>query len=543
MLSGPGIVVIPDEGGAISAPLTLTEVQAERLGSDIDPRAGVAGGTLDKLAPLPAGAPPMSYLLAGWVKSSGSTSAAQARTWMGDADWTRAPELTYPWAVVALFVADMARAADAEMPPLPAGDASATTTGSQPAARGMPLTALHASGPCSAVTQFIAGTIKGLFDALRITPTTATGLFASIANTFATIWNVAVGIAQGIVQGLVQVITQKIFDAIRLALGALGVATQVLSYFSDQRLKVEVGPPDGASEYRFAVGTEADITGTFTATAPSLTGSWPPELVDCATTAGAPLPELIAPGGSANWVAIVNPQLITPSELAGTVESDRTAIFKFSTGHESEETAKGDKVFEPVQVHVRIPRKEVASFLELARNQVTNAKSMLLAQIPSEQLQQAADDVYKQTIDKSLDQLQAAANDEIGSIFGLEGDGMIVVSHHQPPDTTTSSSPPVPAPPPGGSVSGQSNKDKFCQILTTPSPAINSGIVAMGQAGLARMAELTPYAPDQLLDDIAAATTAYQAAAAGDYNGLAAAATALATAIENMYAYCGLKAP
>src|SRR4029077_21281244 len=70
---------------------------------------GLLGRDLDATAPLPADAPPMSYLLAAWASSFQSPAAAQARRLLGAQDFKHPRTVVFPSLAVFLFVSDLAR--------------------------------------------------------------------------------------------------------------------------------------------------------------------------------------------------------------------------------------------------------------------------------------------------------------------------------------------------------------------------------------------------------------------------------------------------
>lgn len=441
-----GISIVGDETEVIAAaspasPLQLTVDQATRLMVDTAAGGGVLGADLDSVAPLEAGAPPMSYLVAAWVSQGSSAGAAAARTLMTDDDWTLAPQIRYPWAVVAMFVNDVAAAEQATAEQAAAEQAAAEQATAEqaglrrPSATVAQLSAAPA-GPCSTVTNFLSTEFNRLFDALKIDPGAGSN---AVVGALAFLGNAALGLAKSAVQGLVAVITAPVLAVIKAGVAVLGVATLVVSFFKNQSLQVTLEPSNALSVdvYRFSVGAEAPVRGQFVARVNDLTSEFPPALVDCANAAGAPMPKLIEPGADAIWSVSNDFGVITPGPLNTKVGADLAARLDFSTGNESEETAKGEVTFDPAVASVRIPRQAVDAFLGFARAQVAAAKNALINQVPAGPARDAATVAATQFIDPTLNRLNAEIAGQVGGVFSLTGTAPVVVKHHSPPETTT----------------------------------------------------------------------------------------------------------
>jgi hypothetical protein len=539
--AGIQIVKTEDEPAQRDRVIRITEVQARRLVADVGPGAGVLGRDIDSVAAMPAGAPPTSYLVAAWVSTGSSTAASTARGWMGDQNWKDAPNLHFPLAVVAMFVSEMTTLTNREMPADGAADPS--TASSEPASSiaqsGFRFVPAHRSlAPCSIVTGFLASVIQGLFGALRITPSSGSGIFDFLASTLATVWNVAVGLAQGVVEGLVQSLTAPVFQAIRLAVGALGVATIVVSYFKDQTLTVDLAVPQtDPGQYPFAVGASPDVTGSFVAKGRELTGDWPPALIDCAKTAGAALPELLKPGIPATWT-VDDGGVIVPGSLTGVVDADRKATLSFATGRESEEEAKGNSVIGDAIATVKIPRREVSDFLALASAQVAGARAQLLGAVPAGPARTAADSLFASTIDPTTKRITDEISGAVGGLFTMSGSAIVVVLHHTPPDTTTSS--PSTSVPPDTSDPGDFCR-QYKELLDWNAANPPGDVTAWANEIVRRLDALRPAAPSQLVADVDIELGVYTAvAAAADIRVLIERTLPLQGAAMRIGAYCGL---
>ncbi len=327
-LTGGGIVVVDSEsdvGTPRPGSIVVVRARADRMLAEVQGKGGILGADIDALAPLPDGAPPMSYFVAAWISQADSPGAKTAAEWMGQQDWTHSSDVVFPMAVVALFSADALQHLDAELPPA-AGSASDS-------ARAMGATIVpaaftqEASGQCTEVTDFLGRTLTAIFDALRISPSSIAGLPPVLSATvgfFAGLWNSAVSFAEGVVKGLVKTLTAPIVAALKIGLGALSVATVVVSYLRTWTLTVSTlrrwtPTPTGSRSM-------PSLTSTVSS-APAhrrLADDWPAALRDCANVAGVPLPQLLAPGSEATWTIEHNDGVVAIDKLQTVVESDRT---------------------------------------------------------------------------------------------------------------------------------------------------------------------------------------------------------------------------
>ncbi|OGO59114.1 MAG: hypothetical protein A2V85_16975 [Chloroflexi bacterium RBG_16_72_14] len=562
-LTAAGITVVDDEAQAGTGRLLLTWVQAQRLAENLD--WGVVGADLDALRPAEPGMVPLSYLIAGWLSAARTPASEMASSWMGlptaDIDWTMAPHVRFPMAVVSLFVADMARLIDEHLPRDTTGGARAQSgvmlaafrpLAGEAASGSVGVIVAAADGPCSTVTTFLASAINGLFGALRLSvPASGGGFFSDVARVLATVWNTAVSYAQRVVQGLVDKITAPVFEAIRIGVGVLGVATIAISYLEDQKLTITVDPAQtGPDTYRFAVGPEADVRGLFVARPASLSGNWPPFLVDCAKTAGAELPELIAAGADTQWdVQFLATPVIEPGALATTVGNDLTARLDFVTGRESEEQAKGEAWWDGVVATATVPRKEVNDFLALGRDQILAAKALMLAQIPEPNLRIAAGAGLDLVVDPVVAKLESDIAQKVPGIFTLRGNSdVLFVQYHLPPEPTPSvSSPPIPSASPPSD-----EKAEFCAryraLLTWwQNPTEEELSQAWARYIVRSSVEMRAFAPPDLVTWVDVVIGAYDTYAEVDdpFNVPLAGpdAARLLDAALAMDAYCGVRRP
>ncbi len=501
-LTGAGLVVAPDEAAKAAVKpgqLLVTRAQADRLVAEQEAGGGVFGLELDRLAPMPAGAPPMSYLLAAWVAKGSTPNAATARRLMGSGqDWRHARQVLFPLVVPAMFVTDAAQAINAAAP-TPSRTSEPSRSGNR-APAGQVGGAVTAD-PCTAITTFLSRAIKAVFDALKLSPATKSGL-PFFVRWLADVWDYAVDLARGIVQAVVDKLTRRLFDAVRSAIGALTVATVVVSYFTKQTLTVSLAPP---GPYRFAVGAEPDVAGEFVAQGNKLTSRWPDAVVGCANATGKKLPELLAPGARARWKVDAY-GVITPGPVTGSVGQDLTTRLRFVTGRESDEQAKGPVVYGAAVARVEVERHEIRELVEEAKAQVKAVINSLLSALP---IPQALLDFI---FDPMLNEIAGALAGRAGNIFAVAGTGSVTVQFHRPPQPTPT---PTPSPTPSQRRGGD-----FCvqyramakwsydhQAQPTPE-AWAGGMVR-------RLTAMRPLAPAARLHQLDALLRVYRLVAAG----------------------------
>lgn len=445
-LASAGIVIVADDRSAVPRDgLVFSSIQIERMLREQSLGGGVLGSDLDNIAPMPADSPPTSFILLAWlVKGTGAT-AEVARRAMGErmAGVTDPRGLTFPTVVVTLFVADLAAMVQAA-----AGQAAAGTTEQAPGLRRAAQALLPVlDAPCSTANEFIASTIAGVFDALKLDVKAGDGIFDSIIGVLAGIWNYAVELARGVVQATVAAITKPVFEALRIVATGLGAASMLMSYLDGQKLIVTVDP----QFTRVALGSEPDIPGRYTARAEPLSKYWPPALNDCITAAGAKLPELMLPGATATWridEAPDHPGLVLPAKLETEVQSDNQAYLDFVTGREPAERATGPELSDGPIVTVAVEQKAVTDFLRKAEADLTGTlKSSILGLIPEPNIRSALSSVVSAVLDPIAARISNEINGTVGGMFTLRGQAepIIVTFHGDPPPTT----PAKPAPPSG----------------------------------------------------------------------------------------------
>jgi hypothetical protein len=528
-LEDAGIAIVDDETAVAETPtaLTLTDIQADRMIAEARAGAGLTGAELDAIAPVDPSYPRMSYLLAAYLSADDLPGAHPGADlvrglYPAESDWTHPESIVFPMAVVALFVEDLMTAAEADgsfteedptdtgmAPSAPHGKTGQTAQTGQTAADARlarPASYQALDSPCSTVTGFISSTIQGLFDVLRVIPGAITkidqlGIFGVLLGALI---DHAIGLAQGVVEGLVAVVTAPVLNAMRIGLTGLGTASLVLSYFTNERLVVKAAPADHTA---FAIDPSPGTKGTFTASTLSLTKDWPAALIDCAKVSGAEIPPLIKAGDPAEWTLTSGVSLITLDAASSTITPDKTAVMDFLTGHEDAETAKGPEITEAARVSVKVPRKEVGDFLDLAAKQIENVKKDILAKVPGV-LQGAASSVLNAAIDPVVASVRASIEGAaVGvGVLNLTGDGMVWVTHHGPKDPEPT---PEPAPDDEGDFCTQFDEQAAIAAAALPGASDLFGWAAGFAAGLH---SITATPPAELAADFGTVVAFYDIA-------------------------------
>lgn len=532
-----GITVVADDHAAVPADsFTISGVQLERMLVEQSLGGGLVGSDLDVIAPMPDSLPPTSFLLQAWLAKGVGEAADAGRAAMGEAAraTTGIADVVYPTVVVALFVADLGAMITAAV-----GDAGDEPgTAAPPGLRGG-AAAFAGSAPCTAANEFIAQTIKGVFDLLKLDIPTGSGIFDRIIGTLADIWNYAVELARGVVTAVVGAITEAIFAKIRIVAAGLGAASILISYLKGQQLVVTVEP----QFTRVASGSEPDIPGRYIARAHPLSKLWPPALMDCVTAAGGKMPELMLPGAVARWTFVDPPAragLVLPATLTTAVAADHRAYLDFVTGREPAEWATGPETSDGPIVTVEVEQKGITDFLRETKDSLLgDLKGAIVGLIPVAQVRSALMSVIGVVLDPIANRIEAELNGSIGGMFTLKGhaDPIMVAYHGEPekPDPAPPSSPPP---------------DPFCgkirDLVAWANVNQELDMAPFSSEVLRRLDDARTVAPPQMLGPVDAGIPVYQAGATGNAMDLALLGldglTAWGYASQEILGYCRIRA-
>lgn len=342
------IAYLPVEG--TRSPLELLRWQVRQMAMELSARTGQLGSDLDGLIEPQEGAPPPSFLLAGYVAAAETTGGEIARRLMGKKNWRKAPEHRYPAAVLALCSSDLAvdSAAAAGISP---------ASGHLLASMAAPAAAIEA---CSMVAAYTEQVVNALFTALKV-DTPASG----VGKVLASIWNFLVDLAQTGVEFVLDVLTDAVLGTIKAIAGMIGVGSLVLSSLKAWSVSLQPDP----AETRFGIDAEA-VQGEIRALAGNGgLGEWPGELVSCASLGGIDLPDLTPGGAKITWALGESPiDLVQVADQPGLLDADARATLIYLTNNESSEIAQGEPKAGLLKVTATVQRPD----LEQLKNAVAD---------------------------------------------------------------------------------------------------------------------------------------------------------------------------
>jgi hypothetical protein len=231
-----------------------------------------------------------------------------------------------------------------------------------------------------------------------------------------------VSLAQQALNAIIKQLTAPVINAIRAGIAAVATFSMIASYLKRWRAPVIAMP----AQTRFAVGTEADVTGTFIVTVDRAgeAEKWPPQLVDCASALHVTLPELAATGAPVTWTVTGVTDLIRIASpgppFTGTLDSNLSAQLGYTTGREAQST--GTEINDQVTVAAGVERKELGQLRMLI-------EGFVLGQVPGV-IQPIVNPLLRHYVDLALR--------TIDSIADITGKQTLVVVHHGPPRPTPS---------------------------------------------------------------------------------------------------------
>jgi hypothetical protein len=377
LLREAGVEIFSDEsiferGDAEPKAFAVSEFQLRNMAVEAsgDTNGGVYGFELDAIAPLPEGAPPLSFFIAAWVSRGATPAAKSAAALMGDRDWSAARGIVYPTVVLAAFVGDAVRATSEETRTararlkrfynylgnvfVPGAEVFAQTTG---------------GNACTVISSFFQNVMTTVFDALKIK--TQSG---GVVGFFADLWNGAVQLAKTVIGGLLTILTDAVVDKLQGAVALVSVVATISSVVRPWSLRVQPDP----NSIRYAVGKEPAPTGTVTARIDN-NGfpGWPAGLEKCASDFGVKLPTADAEVGvPVSWNA---PSALTQQHIEGTYRDLKLPASKeprleyVVKGRETAEDAKfGKETTAEYRIEVSFERAAVTKLKELLVTLITN---------------------------------------------------------------------------------------------------------------------------------------------------------------------------
>ncbi|GAC1355876.1 MAG: hypothetical protein NVSMB31_16440 [Vulcanimicrobiaceae bacterium] len=445
VLAGAGVAVYdaPDAPKPLRpvdgspSPLRFTRWQARTLALQVAFGGGFLGSRLDEVVATPKKVPTFSGTLAAWVTRYDGAGAKSAGEIMGKQDWQHAPNVVFPAIVLALFLADVARAH--------AKKAAGSTGG--PRLAMIPVTnalawltpqgrAVAASDPCSAAADFLSGTIADVVSALQFKGSSQNEFLAFLAF----LWNQGLVMAGGVLKAVINNVLKPLTEILQQIATAVGIVTQVVSALQAWSVGVH---PTGAGEHgalrqvmRFQIGDEplnSSTQGVFIATIETGKNiSWPGWLIGCAAQYGVDLAAAPTSDSTVSWrINDGIPQYARESSRSDRVtvtDEKNEAYFAFITNKETPQVAaKGAPDQGVLSVEVSIRRVQLEKLKLLVEH-------LILDQLP----QRLANELYpyfKQFITPLEDKLLNLINAPI------DGVGAVLINFHDAADVVPSASP------------------------------------------------------------------------------------------------------
>lgn len=366
-----GIAVLDDvstawpEGALMASPASAVDVMQAEVSSG----GGLPGADLDEFVPMPADAPPFSYIVAAWLYEESTPRAQTAREWFADeVDWTLARSVWFPRAALLLFVAD---AMEASIVDFGTPQPQSRPVGPQVSLAAVPTINLP-QAPCSAVSKFFGDTINSVFGAIQLPPDFLAkgGVLGEISGFLAGLFNTAVQLAKTVVLTVIESLTGPILRAIGAGVAIIGV----LSHFSTYLLGVEMNvstdrliPLDGREGYWYGL---IDAQRPLEA-----------QLQDCLAVLGKPaLRDIIKTGAPITWrpdpprradgqpfdrAALVYLGLRT------NVDANKRLVLKWVAAQE--EPSSQPEQFGIARMTAEVPKSEVSDLFDLAKKFLSDA--------------------------------------------------------------------------------------------------------------------------------------------------------------------------
>ncbi len=270
----------------------VTAVQAANMTREAVAGGGITGTDLDAAVPT-HGAPPMAYVIGGWVLAANDAASAAAARLLGPVDWTHAADVVFPTEVLALFVGDVVQHMTTTTS---AARSGAGATVAAPAQLDVARPG-RGTGPDRAVQhhrELLQHHLEHGVQRVEARPERGLGLGERQAR------RRGPGRDRRGVRGLVRLrrgtgpstspgprretvltqLTQPVLDILRLAIGAVATITTVVSYLKPWKAPITADP--AANQFGITGGPARTGSATVAIDKQAEIANWPPQLVDCA---------------------------------------------------------------------------------------------------------------------------------------------------------------------------------------------------------------------------------------------------------------------
>ncbi|MCU1393732.1 MAG: hypothetical protein JWM34_2160 [Ilumatobacteraceae bacterium] len=273
LASGIGIVPIDAlDTKPVGGPFVVTDFQAATWQAQVTNGGGELGTELRTLVNQAPDEVPVDFIVAEWLHEAKTPAAQLAVTMVPIAQLTDPGTFRYPWAVLALFLNDVANSGSAAGAGTPS---TATAATSGPARAAHSTSALPNDGVCGLLTSVYDDSVGAVITSLQGSDTYLGQLAGSALDTFVGWLSAAVN-------------TIPVVKAIKISIQMLLLVTSIGEAFQPWDLTMQAVPEINT------YGTGIANSGTVTvALARSVATEWPYTITDCARAFGLPpLPSL-----------------------------------------------------------------------------------------------------------------------------------------------------------------------------------------------------------------------------------------------------------
>lgn len=452
------IAVIEDSGeewpeaALMASPASAVGV----MQAEVDSGGGMPGADLDELVPMPAGAPPFSFLVAAWLMEESTPRARAARDWMPTGiEWSQAPLIWYPRAALLLFVADAMEASLADFGALPSPSWKPTADSGGPGPGGGAHSALAVAGvgsislpaaPCTVVSDFFANTINRIFSAVQLPPDFlgSGGILGSISGFLSKLFNSAIALAKVAVVKVVETLTGPALRAIASAVAVVGIASHISSYLMGVSMTlVSTRNPiqlDGQPGYWHAIiDTKRPLEA---------------QLNDCLARLGQrPLPDIVKAGELFSWRGDLpvksngktyyeHDVVLYPQPQIAGVDSAKRIVIPWVANTVETNSAKPVQ-YGTVRVSAEVPKGDVTELFVTVENLLAQAVAQVAAY--GGPLAPLIDAEIRRVLFRIFDEIKQRILTAGRSLLMILGSGVTSFEYREPDD---------PPPPPGTPVPG-----------------------------------------------------------------------------------------